>query len=945
MKAKASRPEPQDQGHEPPVGGRHQWLFTLALGLTLFFSGVAIWHSWASYRGFEKTVALESRLVEDSGLIGQLDEALTMSARMAAATGDPQWEQRYTALEPQLDAAIQEARRLAPDVFDSEAARLTEEANRALVALEHRALALVRQGQRAAAGVLLSSPEYEAGKETYAQGLRQLRARLGARDQAFLTAERRRLTLFLALAAAALPVLLLAWAVALHAARQNAADRWRAGERLHQAEAKYRSIFDNAAEGIFQTTPEGRFLMANPAMARILGFASPEELIRERTDIVGQGYMHPEQREEFKRRMEQQGTVPGFEYEAQRKDGRVVWVSETAWAVRDAAGLIVCYEGIFEDITERKRAEEALRASLQVIEGIINAIPVRVFWKDKNLVYLGCNAAFARDAGFADPKDIIGKDDYQMGWRDQAESYRGEDRQVIESGDSKLLIEETQTTPEGNTITLLTNKIPLRSSKGEISGILGTYMDITERKRAEETLRTSENKYRRLIEGAPDIIYAFSSKRGGFYYSPRVESILGYSAQYLLEHPQLWQNSIDPAHLGETHLAIQKFMSGEPFDIEYRIKDSLGKWHWLRDRSIGRREEGDEIIIEGIATDITEHKQAEEELKKRNAFIETILANAPIGFAVNTISDGQFMFVGRNFEKIYGMPPDSLRSVDDFFEKVYLDPVFREKIRERVMADMATGEASRMRWENVPITTLAGEHRVVTATNLPLPEQNLMISTVQDVTEQWRAKEAQRDAEVRYRLLFEHSPDGIVIIDPATARLLEFNETAHRQLGYSREEFARLSISDFEATETPEQTRARIASVTQEGRSDFETRHRTRQGEIRDIQVTAQLTELQGHSVYHCVWRDITERSQAKAELRKLSMAVNASNEVIFMTDLEGVIRSMNPAFTHLYGYAAAEVVGKTTPRILKSGTDVAGGIRVVLEGHPEQASGDRRAD
>ena len=163
-----------------------------------------------------------------------------------------------------------------------------------------------------------------------------------------------------------------------------------------------------------------------------------------------------------------------------------------------------------QDITERKRAEEALRASQQIIEGIINAIPVRVFWKDKNLVYLGCNAVFARDAGFADPKDIIGKDDYQMGWRDQAEKYRGDDRQVIESGCSKLLIEEPQTTPEGNTITLLTSKMPLRSSKGEISGVLGTYMDITERKRLEAQLFQSQ-KMETVGKLAGGIAHEFNS--------------------------------------------------------------------------------------------------------------------------------------------------------------------------------------------------------------------------------------------------------------------------------------------------------------------------------------------------------------------------------------------------------------------------------------------------
>ena len=83
------------------------------------------------------------------------------------------------------------------------------------------------------------------------------------------------------------------------------------------------------------------------------------------------------------------------------------------------------------NITRRKQAEEALRASQQIIEGIINAVPVRIFWKNDKLLYLGCNAAFARDAGFGDPKDVIGKDDYQMGWHDQAELYRADDSQVI----------------------------------------------------------------------------------------------------------------------------------------------------------------------------------------------------------------------------------------------------------------------------------------------------------------------------------------------------------------------------------------------------------------------------------------------------------------------------------------------------------------------------------
>jgi PAS domain S-box-containing protein len=181
-------------------------------------------------------------------------------------------------------------------------------------------------------------------------------------------------------------------------------------------------------------------------------------------------------------------------YRAILPDGSIRHIVARGRVIRDQNRRPLKLIGIIWDDTERKQVEETLRASHQILNGIINAIPVRVFWKDKDLVYLGCNAIFAQDAGFADPKDVVGKDDYQMGWRDQAELYRADDRQVIENGRPKLLIEEPQTTPDGNTIVLLTSKIPLRSSEGEIIGVLGTYMDITERKRMESELRRSRDE-------------------------------------------------------------------------------------------------------------------------------------------------------------------------------------------------------------------------------------------------------------------------------------------------------------------------------------------------------------------------------------------------------------------------------------------------------------------
>ncbi|MGI8860555.1 MAG: PAS domain S-box protein [Rubrobacteraceae bacterium] len=128
-----------------------------------------------------------------------------------------------------------------------------------------------------------------------------------------------------------------------------------------RAEENYRLIFENAVEGIFQTTVDGRLLTANPAAARMLGYESPEELLAEIRDVGDQLYVEPERRMEFRRLAGQQGAISGFEIAMRRKDGGVVWVSVTARAIRDAAGEPTGYEGTMEDVTERKNAERALR--------------------------------------------------------------------------------------------------------------------------------------------------------------------------------------------------------------------------------------------------------------------------------------------------------------------------------------------------------------------------------------------------------------------------------------------------------------------------------------------------------------------------------------------------------------------------------------------------------
>lgn len=158
-------------------------------------------------------------------------------------------------------------------------------------------------------------------------------------------------------------------------------------------------------------------------------------------------------------------TDPGYSREFEHRfiyaNGETGSMAVRLFILKDAEGRTIKSYGVNQDITDRRRAEVALRDSKKFTEAILNTIPARVFWKDQNLCYLGCNSSFALDAGLLDPADIIGKNDYQLGWRAQADAYRADDMQVIESGCGKLLIEETQTTPTGDTIALLTSKIPI----------------------------------------------------------------------------------------------------------------------------------------------------------------------------------------------------------------------------------------------------------------------------------------------------------------------------------------------------------------------------------------------------------------------------------------------------------------------------------------------------
>ncbi len=423
-------------------------------------------------------------------------------------------------------------------------------------------------------------------------------------------------------------------------------------------------------------------------------------------------------------------------------------------------------------------------------------------------------------------------------------------------------------------------------------------------------LKQSESRFRSYFDLPLHGIAITSADRGWIQVNDRLCAIMGYSRDEILS--MTWSEMTHPDDLAADLEQLERVRSGEidQYGMEKRFIRKDGKVVWTN-ISVGciRKSDGGIDHMVALVEDVTGGRLAEEALRESEDRYRSLFANS-MDAVLLTAPDGAILAANPEACRIFGYTEAEICRGGRAGLMDPRDPRLASALEERARTGQFRGELTFIRKGG---TAFPGEISSVIFIDRDGHPKTSMI--IRDVTERKRAEEALRNAEARYRLLFEHSPDGILIIDPATARPLEFNEAAHRQLGYSRSEFAALSIFDLEVEETPEETRARIAQVIREGRADFETRQRTRQGEIRNVHVTAQTIPILGQSVYHCIWRDITERKKAEEALRKseeLSAKLIATMpDIMVRTNLEGEILFINDVGLGVSGYRREELIGR----------------------------------
>ena len=282
-----------------------------------------------------------------------------------------------------------------------------------------------------------------------------------------------------------------------HNLRTEIVERNRAEIALRNSENKFRNLFENSQVGIFRTRiSDGLFLDANECCVEILGYNCAEEMIKilKANDV----YVDPKMRNQVLKEIEEEGEVQNFETQFYRKDGSVLWVLFSGRVNK----IDNCLEGVITDISDRKKAEAALKENEEYLRLIINNIPQQIFWKDRNLVFLGCNKNWAKAAEIDDPDSVIGKTDFDF-FRDPqvAEHFRELDQKIMDDDTPQLHIIAKKQRPssDGNVIWLDINKIPIHDHNGNVIGILGVLDDITERKLAQEALRAEQEKSEKLL--------------------------------------------------------------------------------------------------------------------------------------------------------------------------------------------------------------------------------------------------------------------------------------------------------------------------------------------------------------------------------------------------------------------------------------------------------------
>lgn len=315
---------------------------------------------------------------------------------------------------------------------------------------------------------------------------------------------------------------------------------------------------------------------------------------------------------------------------------------------------------------EQQQVEDALWKNQKLLQLVIDSLPLAIFWKDRNSVYLGCNNYFARVAGVGLPENIVGKTDYDLAWKPaEADWFRLCDRRVMESGDPEYSIVEPQLQADGKQAWLETNKIPLRNPNGEIIGILGAFQDITERQQVDQLIREREHKFRAIFNSTFECILLLSPE-GNVLDANRTALKFGGLQLSQVRGQRVWETpwfSPLPASQKILRKGIECALKSEYCQLEMEVWGVAGicaHVEFTLKPILDEQKQVTALLYEG--RDVTAYRKVEQNLRESEARLRGMFEGAAIGIAVDDLQ-GRLITSNPALQKILGYSQEELNQV------------------------------------------------------------------------------------------------------------------------------------------------------------------------------------------------------------------------------------------------------------------------------------------
>jgi PAS domain S-box-containing protein len=656
----------------------------------------------------------------------------------------------------------------------------------------------------------------------------------------------------------------------------------------------------------------------SPQSEEFLG-CSPEEAKRRWTEFVTD---HPINEEGFKNTQQAIDTgeaQPPFPLQLKKATGEEIWVRVNEAPITEN-GETVGIVGSLTDITEQKEYEAKIEETNEKLT------------KAQEIAQLG-----------------YWEEDWETGevyWSDQTYRIWGFDpegttitfEKIIERmhpEDVELFTKENQRTHEEHVPLDLQHRVvlPDRSIKwlnvfatvkkaedGTPLSLEGTVQDITETKELEQLLQRT-NRLAKV--GSWEIDFS-ENDEGDVYWSEMTREMLEVDEDYqpTVEGSFSFFKPEDQERARE--IFEEAVANGTSYDMEMKVQTAKGNERWIR--NIGQPEfrDGECVRVYGSFQDIHERKTSELQLERRNEFIEKILNNLPIGISVHYIESGQNIWMNQKFSEIYGWPQEELPDVDTFFEKVFPDPEYREEIKSRVIADMESGDPERMQWSDLEITTKEGEKRFVDAKNIPLPEQNQMISSVVDITESKKHEQKLQESLELYEYVTKATDDVVYDWD-IEKDILQWDDSFRDKFVYDVES-GEYTIDYWAENVHPDDLSEAKSSLddtlenTSESKWEKQYRFKKQDGTYAHVfERGFIIRDEEGHATRMIgSLQDITERIRYQEELEDLALVASKTTDIIIITDAKDRITWVNDAFEELTGYSYGEAIGKNPGKLLQ---------------------------